>query len=164
MTCSSASACSFTGTLRTTRRSRTSTTPPPRKPLRAPSRASRRPLKSSPSATTPSTPSPLTKGRKDFGIGGAVRGSPFLFARHAKTRRFRTRLPEIGSIPVKPEIECRMGCFGPPQFICRRNGRSGSARRRAAEMWRYGNAISILLLVTRPRRAGRGDIKSLSPS
>ncbi len=56
------------------------TTPPRRKLSRAPSRASRRPPRSSPSATTPSTPSPPTK--VDAGLqcfGGAGRGSPFLF-------------------------------------------------------------------------------------
>ena len=79
MTCSSASACSFTGTLRTTPRSRITTTPPRRKLSPAPSRASRRPPRSSPSATTPSTPSPLTKAKRRLAkLWGAGRGSPFL--------------------------------------------------------------------------------------
>ena len=75
-------------TPRTTPRSRITTTPPRRKLSRAPSRASRRPPRSSPSATTPSTPSPPIKvdaGLQSF--GGAGRGSPFLLVDFRSRKR-----------------------------------------------------------------------------
>ena len=57
---------------------------PRRKPSPAPSRASRRPLKSSPSATTPSTPSPPTKAdRKVYRSGEPVSAPLFLWRKRS---------------------------------------------------------------------------------